>query len=152
MRAHRAHHEGRGTCEPAASRATADPAPQSRAARTAEGARIRAADVRADHGGMGGLAKRRCGIRQPGAAPAAEGGAQYGKKAGLVPPKRVSPLPDFRVEGGCPEEGCRGETRRGEPILSVPPAALSVKVRVYPRAHSYGVSIAVIVKSMVKSR
>lgn len=75
--------------------------------------------------GVGGLAKRRCGIRQP----RIRGGTECGKKAGLVPPKRPFPLPDFRVEGGCQGEGCRGEGRRGEPILPVPRAALSVEVR-----------------------
>ena len=41
-----------------------------------------------------------------------------------MPPKRVSPLPGTMLEGGCPEEGCRGETRRGELVLPGPRAAL----------------------------
>ena len=36
--------------------------------------------------------------------------------------------------------------------MSGPPAALSVRMRAYLHAHRYGVSIAVIVKEMVKSR
>ena len=75
------------------------------------------------------MAKRRSGPRQP------EGRREPEKAAGLVPPKRVSPLPCSILEGGCPEEGCRGETLRGETILPVPRAAHSVEVRVYSRAH-----------------
>ena len=69
-------------------------------------------------GPSGGLVKRRCGSRQP------NGRREPEKAAGLVPPKRVSPLPCSMLEGGCPEEGCRGETRRGEPVLPGPRAAL----------------------------
>ena len=70
------------------------------------------------------MAKRRSGPRQP------EGRRATENAAGLVPPKRVSPLPCSMLEGGCPEEGCRGETRRGEPVLPGPRAALSVGSRV----------------------
>ena len=104
-------------------------------------------------GGMGGLAKRRCGIRLPAAAIAARAAPLCGKKAGLVPPKRVFPLPDFHFGGGMPGRGVQGGNPAGGNNLAgaARRAPCDQRARVFARTPP-GVSIAVTVMLMIKSR